>query len=174
MSVEIAKLQLATLFGIIIVLVITGMIAGNQVFYSKEPFSPLGFTSNTPAFRVPTVNAHIESCGPGCWDMKHGIRDVKEPFGNYKPVNGSNSTSRVPHYAKQLPMGHLSTMGSPLLGQASCTSGVNGVQRLAKRNPYGELVKDYGKQKDYNQFTQSYAACEFGAANIFDEDQLQY
>lgn len=189
---EMIGAQLATLFGIIVVLVITGCIAGRQAFNSAEPFSPLGFASDCPAFKLPNRSRfQVNSCGPGCYlqseiplkkssknnskkesktEMK--VDDKRENF----EIDGKRdcTTDRIPEFQKQLPIGHLSTMGSPLTGQASCTSNINGVQRLSDHNPYGELVKKYGTDKKINQFTQSYAACEFGANNIFDKNMLKY
>lgn len=174
MNQEIIGAQLATLFGIIIVLVITGCIAGQNVFYTKEPFSPLGFASNCPPNGNPLPNRskfQVKDCGPGCYLQSEIDENNKENFHDAEP--GNCTTDRIPDFQKQLPIGHLSTMGSPLTGQASCTSNINGVQRLAEQNPYGELVKKYGEGKA-NQFTQSYAACEFGTNNIFDKNMLKY
>jgi len=167
--------QLATLFGIIIVLVITGCIAGQQVFSSTEPFSPLGFASNCPPTGAPLPDRSrikIKDCGPGCYLQTENESANQEQFHDAEP--GNCTTDRIPDFQKQLPIGHLSTMGSPLTGQASCTSNINGVQKLASSNPYGELVKKYGTDRKVNQFTQSYAACEFGTNNIFDKDMLKY
>jgi hypothetical protein len=142
--------QLAILFGIIIVLVVTGCVAGGRSFNNiNEPFTPLEYVTETFTKSSPS---------------KETVRRDNLPI----------TTDRVPHFANQLPVGHLSTMGSPLFGQASCTSNINGVQKLGSSNPYGELVKNYGNQQNINQFTQSYAACEFGTNNVFDVDQLQY
>jgi len=174
MNQEIIGAQLATLLAIVIVLVVTGCIAGNKVFSSKEPFSPLGFASNCPpgGNKLPNRSRFkVKSCGPGCYLQTESEIPENEHFRDAEHDNCT--TDRIPEFQKQLPIGHLSTMGSPLTGQASCTSNINGVQRLAKQNPYGELVKKYGEGKA-NQFTQSYAACEFGTNNIFDKDMLKY
>ena len=166
------EIQLISLLSIIVLLIIVGTVSGNNRLKCqtpKENFSPLGFASNCPEFELPKTNLRIEECGPGCWMLKEGKEKTKETF----KVNGKRNctTDRIPEIPQQLPIGHLSTIGSPLLGQAMCSSGVNGVQKLSKFNPFGELVKKHG---EVNQFTQSYASCEFGANNIFDKDMLQY
>lgn len=175
MNQEIVGAQLATLFGIIIVLVITGCIAGHQVFQSTEPFSPLGFASNCPptGAKLPDRSRfRVKDCGPGCY-LQSEVGKGKEEF--HDADHNDCTTDKIPDFQKQLPIGHLSTMGSPLTGQASCTSGVNNVQRLGDSNPYGELVKKYGTEfSKANQFTQSYAACDFGSNNIFNKNMLKY
>ena len=175
MNQEIVGAQLATLFGIIIVLVITGCIAGQQAFHSTEPFSPLGFASDCPptGAKLPDRSGfQIKECGPGCYLQTEIGKKGREGF--HDANHNSCTTDRIPDFQKQLPIGHLSTMGSPLTGQASCTSNTNGVQRLADSNPYGNLVKKYGRDRDVTQFTQSYAACDFGSNNIFDKNMLKY
>ena len=95
--------------------------------------------------------------------------NCKETF----KVNGKRNctTDRIPHIPEELPIGYLSTMGTPLVNQANCTSNVNGVQRFGTKNAFGVVVKDYD---NVNQITQSYAPCEFGSNNIFDKDMLKY
>ena len=151
--------QMVLLLSIIVILVIIGTSMGYKSM--QEPFSPLGFASNCPEYKIPdSSHLGVEGCGPGCWILKN---KNTENFG----VDRNCTTDRIPQIPHELPVGHLSTMGSPLTGQASCTSGVNGVQKLLSSNPFGKLSND-------NQFTQSYAACTFGSNNIFDKDQLIY
>ena len=178
MNQEIIGAQLATLIGIIMVLVITGCIAGREAFSSVEPFSPLGFASNCPPTGAKLPNRsrfQVKDCGPGCYLQTENSTEKEEFRDAERDGKRDCTTDRIPDFQKQLPIGHLSTMGSPLTGQASCTSNINGVQRLAEQNPYGELVKKYGTEfAKANQFTQTYAACEFGANNIFDKNMLKY
>lgn len=179
MSQEIIAAQFATLFGIVVVLVLTGCIAGGNALNTNtgnvtEPFSSFLTENFSDRNSKSNSSLHVNGCGPGCWDLKSGERERKSKQYQSQREMLKSATNRIPDYAKQLPIGHLSTMGSPLTGQASCTSNINGVQRLANSNPYGELVKKYGTDSKFDQFTQSYASCEFGANNIFDENQLKY
>jgi hypothetical protein len=169
MDNNVVIIQSSLLFGIIVILVIVGIAMNYNSFKNckkdSEEFSPLGFASNCPENKIPdSSHLRVEGCGPGCWMLKNNKN--KEHF----KVDGKRNctTDRIPEIRQHLPIGHLSTMGSPLIGQSSCTSGVNGVQKLENKNPYGELVKN----GEINQFTQSYAACGFGSDNIFDKEQL--